>query len=66
MGPQNQSGCFRKEKGLLTLPQIKLLCLWPSPSTDYIMQMSNLDLVECYALKRSRSQDHFMYLKVGL
>jgi len=56
MGPQSQYGCFGKGKDLLTLPQIKLLCLWPSPCTSYIMQRSNLDLVECYALKRSGSQ----------
>jgi len=55
MGPQSQCGCFGKEKDLLTLPQIKL-CLWPSPCTNYIMQRSDLDLVECYALKRSGSQ----------
>lgn len=55
MGPQSQSGCFGKEKDLLTQPQIEL-CLWPRPCTDYIMKMSNLDLVDCYALKRSGSQ----------
>jgi len=65
MGPQSQSGCFGKEKDLMTLPQSKLLCLWPSPCTNYIMQRSNLDLVECYALKRSVSQLVNVFLKLN-